>query len=103
MPMAFSEHNKAVSGHICAQEIMIRIVLIRQHFLLHCEQVSHEGICQTQATHIQPGLKLLAPLGHTGITKGYVHAQERWEGDIVRMVLYPIGHREPWPCWRPMG
>lgn len=51
MPLAFSEHNKAVSGYICVQEIMVCIVLIRLHFLLPCEQVSHEGICQTLKLH----------------------------------------------------
>ena len=31
--------------------MMICTVLIRVHFLLHCEQVSHEGMCQTLKLH----------------------------------------------------
>ena len=51
MPMAFSEHNKAVSGYICAQEIMICIVLIRLHFLLPCKQVMKGYVKHLSYTH----------------------------------------------------
>ena len=61
MPMAFSEHNKAVSGYICAQEIMICIVLIRLHFLLPCKQVMKGYVKHLSYTH--PNWTQAKPMG----------------------------------------